>query len=49
MVKSPLSIYEITEILNSSLFDKTPIRELFNDKNEFQIKQNQNVKELLLF
>jgi hypothetical protein len=49
MVRSPLSIYEITEIMNTSLFDKTPIRKLLSDRNEFQIKKNQNVKERLLF
>jgi hypothetical protein len=49
LTQSSLSIYEITEILSVSLFDKTPIHELLNDDSKFQIKQNQNVKELLLF
>jgi hypothetical protein len=49
LTKSELSIYEISEILNTSLFDKTPIRELLNTDSNLQIKQNQNVKELLLF
>jgi hypothetical protein len=49
LTRSPLSIYEIQEILSTSLFDKTPIRELLNADNNFQSKQNQNVKELELF
>jgi hypothetical protein len=44
MVKSPLSIYEIIQILGTSLFDKTPIRELLTEGNDFQVK---NVKEQL--
>jgi hypothetical protein len=46
---SPLSIYEISQILSTSLFDKTPIRDLLNKCAKPQIKQNQNVKERLLF
>ena len=49
IMHSPLSIYEISQILGTSLFDKTPIRDLLNESNKSQIKQNQNVKELLLF
>jgi hypothetical protein len=49
LTKSPLSIYEIIQILNVSLFDKTPVRDLLNAHNLLQIKQNQNVKEPLLF
>ena len=49
IMHSQLSIYEISQILGTSLFDKTLIRDLLNESNKFQIKQNQNVKELLLF
>ncbi len=49
ITNSPLSIYEILQVLNTSLFDKTPIRELLNHNWEVQIKQNNEVKELLLF
>jgi len=49
IMHSPLSIYEISQVLSTSLFDKTPIRDLLNESNKSQIKQNQNVKELLLF
>jgi hypothetical protein len=48
VMRSPLSIYEISQVLSTSLFDKTLIRELITD-NKSQIKQNQNVKELVLF
>jgi hypothetical protein len=48
MMRSPLSIYEISQVLSTSLFDKTLIRDLINE-NKTQIKKNQNVKELLLF
>jgi hypothetical protein len=47
-MRSPLSIYEISQVLSTSIFDKTLIRELINE-NKSQIKQNQNVKELVLF
>jgi len=47
--QSPLSIYDIMQILSTSLFDKTPLRELLNPKSEVQIKQNQDVKDLQLF
>lgn len=43
-LKSPLSIYEIMQILGISAFDKTPIRELLT---EFQVNSDQNVKEQL--
>ena len=49
LTKSQLSIYEIMQVLNVSLFDKTPVRDLLNAHNFFQIKQNQNIKEPLLF
>jgi hypothetical protein len=49
MMHSPLSIYEISQVLSTSLFDKTSIRDLLNGSNKSQIKQNQNVKELSLF
>jgi len=49
LTKSQLSIYEIMQILSTSLFDKTPLGELLNTNSEVQIKQNQDVKELLLF
>ena len=49
IMHSPLSIYEVSQILSTSLFDKTPIRDLLNENNKSQIKQKQNVKELLLF
>jgi hypothetical protein len=49
MVHSPLSVYEISQILSTSLFDKTLIRDLLNDSNKSQIRQNQDLKELLLF
>jgi len=49
IMHSPLSIYEVSQILSTSLFDKTPIRNLLNESNKSQIKQNQNVKELSLF
>jgi hypothetical protein len=47
MIKSPLSIYEIMQILGASLFDKTPIRELLTENTDFQVLKNQNVKEQL--
>jgi hypothetical protein len=49
LTKSPLSIYEIMLVLNVSLFDKTPVGDLLNAHNLLQIKQNQNIKERLLF
>jgi hypothetical protein len=48
VMRSPLSIYEISQVLSTSLFDKTLIRELINEDKPL-IRQNQNVKELLLF
>jgi len=49
MMRSPLSIYEISKVLGTSLFDKTLIRDLLNESNNAQIKQYQNIKEQLLF
>lgn len=49
LTKSTLSIYEIMQILNTSLFDKTPLVQLLNTKDKIQIDKNQDVKELLLF
>lgn len=49
ITKSTLSIYEIMQILNTSLFDKTPLADLLNANEQVQIKQNQEVKELMLF
>jgi hypothetical protein len=46
---SPLSIYEVSQVLGTSLFDKTLIRDLLSESCKSQIKQNQNVKERLLF
>jgi len=47
-MRSTLSIYEIAQVLSTSLFDKTPIADRLN-KNKSQIKQNHNDKKLLLF
>lgn len=41
-MKSPLSVYEITQILGVSSFSKTPVNELFNEN-----ETNQNIKEQL--
>lgn len=41
-MKSPLSVYEITQILGVSSFSKTPVNELFKE-----YKANQNIKEQL--
>lgn len=49
LTKSPLSIYEVMQILNTSLFDKTPLVKLLNVNEKNQIVENQEVKELLLF
>jgi hypothetical protein len=49
LTKSPLSIYEVMQILNTSLFDKTPLVQLLNANKKIQIDKNQDVKELLLF
>lgn len=49
LTKSPLSIYEIMQVLNTSLFDKTPLVQLLNVNEKNQIDENQDVKELLLF
>ena len=45
VLKSPLSIYQMMQILKVSAFDKTPLPELLTLSNEFQI--NQNVKDQL--
>ena len=44
-IKTNYSIYELTQILNVSVFDKTPIRDLLTEQRQL----NQNVKELVLF
>ena len=49
LTKSPLSIYEIMQVSNVSPFDRTPVRDLLNAHNLLHIKQNQNIKEPLLF
>lgn len=49
LTKSELSIYEARQVLSTSLFDKTPLRELLIDNVEHLFKKNQEVKELLLF
>jgi hypothetical protein len=49
LTKSPLSIYEVIQVLNTSLFDKTPLQKLLNVNEKIQIVENQEVKELLLF
>jgi Domain of unknown function (DUF4372)/Transposase DDE domain len=49
LTKCPLSIYEIMQVLNTSLFDKTPLLKLLNVNERIQIMENQEVKELLLF
>lgn len=49
LTKSPLSIYEVMQVLNTSLFDKTPLLKLLNVNEKNQIVENQEVKELLLF
>lgn len=49
LTKSPLSIYEVMQVLNTSLFDKTPLLKLLNVNEKIQIVENQEVKELLLF
>ena len=49
LTKSPLSIYEVMQVLNTSLFDKTPLVQLLNVNEKIQIDKNQDVKELLLF
>ena len=41
-MKSPLSVYEITQILGVSSFSKTPVNELLNE-----YKTNQNIKKQL--
>jgi hypothetical protein len=45
LTRSPLSVYEIHEILRISAFDKTPLHQLLTQNTEFQV--NQNVKEQL--
>ena len=47
MMKSEYSIYQILQIINVSVFDKTPLRELLCQQPKSQAKQN--FKENLLF
>jgi hypothetical protein len=47
MMKSEYSIYQIMQILNVSVFDKTPLRDLLCQQPKIQVKQN--IKEQLLF
>jgi len=48
LTKSPLSIYEVMQVLNTSLFDKTPLLKLLKVNEKNQIVENQEVKEQLL-
>ena len=41
-IRSPYSVYEMTQILGISTFAKTPVNELFTEKHI-----NQNIKEQL--
>lgn len=43
ILKSPLSIYEMIELLGISLFDKTPIQELISD-TEIELDMYQQLK-----
>ena len=45
LLQSPLSIYEMIEVLKGAAFDKTPIRTLLTDNAKIQV--NQKVKEQL--
>ena len=47
MLESEYSIYQIMQILNVSIFDKTPLRDLLCKQPNSQVKQN--FKEQLLF
>jgi len=47
MLNSEYSIYQIMQILNVSIFDKTPLRDLLANQPKIQVKQN--FKEQLLF
>jgi hypothetical protein len=47
MLKSVYSIYQIMQILNVSVFDKTPLCDLLSQQPKTQVKQN--VKEQLLY
>ncbi len=49
LTKGPLSIYEVMQVLSTSLFDKTPLIQLLNVNEKIQIEENQEVKEPLLF
>jgi hypothetical protein len=49
LTKSPLSIYEVMQVLNNSMFDKTPLVQLLNINEKIQNDKNQDVKEQLLF
>lgn len=42
------SLYEILQVFSVSLFDKTPIKEILNDK-QFQISKNEIYKQLNIF
>jgi hypothetical protein len=48
LTKSPLPIYEVMQVLNTSLFDKTPLLKLLKVNEKNQIVENQEVKEQLL-
>jgi hypothetical protein len=47
LFKSEYSIYQMRQILNVSVFDKTPLRDLLCQQPKIQV--NQNIKEKLLF
>jgi len=47
MLKSEYSVYQMMQILNVSVFDKTPLRDLLCQQPKNQVKQN--IKEMLLF
>ena len=47
LIKSEYSIYQMMQILNVSIFDKTPLRHLLCQQPKIQVKQN--IKEPLLF
>ena len=47
LMKSEYSIYQMMQILNVSIFDKTPLRDLLCQQPKIQVKQN--IKESILF
>lgn len=49
LTKSPLSIYEVMQVLSTSLFDKSSLLKLLSINERNQIEENQKVKERLLF